>query len=90
MQKSLERRGERKSRHGGDEGQRERKIMCRTDKGTRRHVSTETRVGQPCPRGTHPSWTEGWVLRSFSWEATVGLGCCFLGEGTRCLLKLLQ
>lgn len=53
--------------------------MCRTtEQGTRRHVSTKTRVGQPCPWGTHPSWTEGWVLRSFSWEATGGWDAVFL------------
>ena len=44
---------------------------------------TETRFhentgGTALPWGTHPSWTEGWVPRSFSWEATGGWDAVFL------------
>lgn len=56
-----------------EQGQRERKIMPQNrDVETRFHGNT----GWDSPAHRNPpQLTEGWVLRSFSWEATVGLGC---------------
>ena len=77
MQKSLERRRERESRHGGDGGTEKKEDLVPDH----RTGHTETRFhentgGTALPMGNAPQLDRGWVLRSFSWEAT-GAGMLF-------------
>lgn len=85
MQRSLERERERITTEE-TEGQEEGEPRTGPQNGTRRHVSTKH--GWDSPTHGEPtqaraegatSWTEGWVLRSLSWEED-GAGMHFLGE----------
>lgn len=91
MQKSLERRRERESHHGGDGGTENKENHVPDHRTghteTRFHKNTS---GTALPMGNPPQLDRRLGAEILFLGSHGGLGCCFLGEGTRCLLKLLQ